>query len=304
MRVLIGYDGSVPSQAALHDLERAGLPPDTEAWVIACTDPWPHVLPPQTTLYETGDEYAGGPNEPVEHLKMQLAAAAEWLRGAFPTWRVRGSVRVDSPLIGLVTLAKEWNAQLLVAGSRGLSTMARLLMGSISEGLLWSAPCSVRIGRASERQGSAPVRILIGYDGSDGAESAVRAVAQRVWPSGSETTVVSVVDPEAHKAITSGSVADANGMPGLAHWLESAEAAAEMLRTAGLRAQAIVHGGAPKSALLEQAAEYAADCIFLGSHGRSRLGRLLLGSVATAITVRATCSVEVVRSQPPVAHIS
>ena len=46
---------------------------------------------------------------------------------------------------------------------------------------------------------------------------------------------------------------------------------------------------------LEEAERWGADCIFLGAKGHSRFERLLLGSVSTAVSARAHCSVEVVR---------
>jgi nucleotide-binding universal stress UspA family protein len=49
--------------------------------------------------------------------------------------------------------------------------------------------------------------------------------------------------------------------------------------------------------LLEEAEEWGADCIFVGSRGSHEpLAGLLLGSVSTAVVARAHCSVEVVRA--------
>lgn len=53
--------------------------------------------------------------------------------------------------------------------------------------------------------------------------------------------------------------------------------------------------GDPKVVLLEAAAEWSADCIFLGSRGLNRWERLLLGSVSHAVATRARCPVEVIR---------
>jgi nucleotide-binding universal stress UspA family protein len=53
--------------------------------------------------------------------------------------------------------------------------------------------------------------------------------------------------------------------------------------------------GDPKHVLVDEAAHWGADCIFIGSRGLSRWERLLLGSVSTAVATRAHCPVEVVR---------
>ena len=52
--------------------------------------------------------------------------------------------------------------------------------------------------------------------------------------------------------------------------------------------------GEPKVVLLEQAEEWGAKTIFLGARGLGATERFLLGSVSTAVAMRAPCSVEVV----------
>jgi nucleotide-binding universal stress UspA family protein len=148
-----------------------------------------------------------------------------------------------------------------------------------------------------------PVRIVIGVDGSLGAEAAVRAVASRQWPQGSEACVVNglwVIPPiseeeERHEHIAMQA----------AEWVarekpaaeERVEFAVEQLKAAGLVTTAIIKVEEPKRLLLSEAESRDADCIFVGARGLSRLKRLLLGSVSMAVVTRAHCSVEVVRAK-------
>ncbi|MDR3615838.1 MAG: universal stress protein [Candidatus Obscuribacterales bacterium] len=53
--------------------------------------------------------------------------------------------------------------------------------------------------------------------------------------------------------------------------------------------------GKASSSILSQAKEANADLIVMGSHGRKGLERLLLGSVALAVTAKADCSVAIVK---------
>ncbi len=69
------------------------------------------------------------------------------------------------------------------------------------------------------------------------------------------------------------------------------------LTTAGLRAVPEVRGGAARDAILAAAEEWHADLIVMGTHGRTGVDRLLLGSVSDAVVRRAACSVEVVRDR-------
>jgi nucleotide-binding universal stress UspA family protein len=55
--------------------------------------------------------------------------------------------------------------------------------------------------------------------------------------------------------------------------------------------------GIPHDAIVEEAQEWGADLIMLGSHGHGRVRRVILGSVAGAVVAKAPCSVQVVRAK-------
>ena len=55
--------------------------------------------------------------------------------------------------------------------------------------------------------------------------------------------------------------------------------------------------GIPKDAIVQEAAEWGADLIVMGSHGYGRFRRMVLGSVAGAVVAGAPCSVQVVRAK-------
>jgi nucleotide-binding universal stress UspA family protein len=71
---------------------------------------------------------------------------------------------------------------------------------------------------------------------------------------------------------------------------------AERLRSAGFAASASVQEGDARAVIVEEAAEWGADLIVMGSHGRRGLDRLVLGSVAEGVMRRAPCSVQIVRA--------
>jgi nucleotide-binding universal stress UspA family protein len=56
--------------------------------------------------------------------------------------------------------------------------------------------------------------------------------------------------------------------------------------------------GVPKDEILREAAAWGADRIVLGSHGRGRVDRFLLGSTAAGVAAEAPCSVHIARSSP------
>jgi nucleotide-binding universal stress UspA family protein len=75
--------------------------------------------------------------------------------------------------------------------------------------------------------------------------------------------------------------------------------AATRLQDAQFQATAFVVEGEAKHAILEMAAEWPADTIVIGSHGRTGLDRVLLGSVSAGVMRQATCSVQIVREPTP-----
>ena len=87
---------------------------------------------------------------------------------------------------------------------------------------------------------------------------------------------------------------------GRAH--DAATSAVSRLRGAGgveLIVTDAVPTGPVARAILDEAEEWGADLIVLGSHGRGFWGRVLLGSVSQAVALHARCSVEIVRRPEP-----
>jgi len=142
------------------------------------------------------------------------------------------------------------------------------------------------------------MRILLAIDGSAASESAVDEIAKRPWPTPSLLRIISVVAPNVpvvgdvltEAAIPLELSGDHDADPRLL-----ATRAAERLRRPGMPVEVVTRQGDPASTIVEEAAEWNADLIVLGSYGRTGLKVLLLGSVARAVVTHAPCSVEVVR---------
>jgi nucleotide-binding universal stress UspA family protein len=66
-------------------------------------------------------------------------------------------------------------------------------------------------------------------------------------------------------------------------------------RTTGLDVRAVLKTGAPASAIADTAAEEHADLIVIGTHGRTGLNRLVIGSVAERVVRSAPCPVLTVK---------
>lgn len=314
MKILIGYDGSECATAAAYDLRRAGLPADAEAVVMAIAD-----LPVEVPYawYGSQGEYAIAPPpvviqqararaaEAMEEARQHAAGGADLVASACPGWHVRAEAESGSPYWSLVRKAEQWGADLIVVGSHGRSMLGRLFLGSVSQVVLSHAPCSVRVGRCRDGKAStsgesrpppkAP-RLIVAVDGSEDSDAAVRAVAARTWPAGTEVRAVTVADLKLVSTLAWPGSRLESDVPDVASLIRGRAAlAAQALRGAGLAAEPVVLDGDPKHALLEEAERWGADCVFLGAKGHSALERFTLGSVSAAVAARAHCSVEVVR---------
>jgi nucleotide-binding universal stress UspA family protein len=149
------------------------------------------------------------------------------------------------------------------------------------------------------------MKILLAVDGSSCGLAAVRAIADRPWPAGSEIKIISVV--EVHLAPPPGSmlVPDSHYLKLLTGYQRVARDAvgnAETLLRASNASRKdpieisteIINGNA-KEVILDEAGNWGADLIVLGSHGYRAMKRLWLGSVSLAVAAHAHCSVEIVR---------
>jgi nucleotide-binding universal stress UspA family protein len=143
------------------------------------------------------------------------------------------------------------------------------------------------------------MKILLAIDGSEYSAAAVEAVAARPWPPGTMVRVLSAVErvvPPATEVWYDAGGSLEQAREELTKRADQLTAdVAEKVRAAGLTAETAVRDGDPRSAIVDEAEEWDADLIVVGSHGYTGLKRWLLGSVAQSVVSHAPCSVEVVR---------
>lgn len=313
MKIFIAYDGSEPADTAIDGLRRAGLPNDgVDALVMSVGEVW---LPPPTTDEELFPVHPPpGLKEAREHAELVMRTAQEAAeRGAkrvqqiFPQWRVMDEAHNGSPAFELLNRAEEWQADLIVVGSHGHTALSRFVLGSVSQKILTEAPTSVHIGRSNPGSGTSGERIVIGVDGSTGSLIAVRAAAKRNWTPGSELRILVADDalrgspiwlliPPVREFVDEVRAEERTQSERMA--LEAAKELRAGLNNQNITVSSVVETGDPKRVLVKHAEEFGADCIFTGATGfSSRLERLVLGSVSSAVAARAHCSVEVVRKR-------
>lgn len=300
MRVLVGYDGSVDADGALQDLRYAGLPAKAAVRVLTLAAPWEPLGPEGMIPVGFGEEYDEFRAQAGKEARALAEKAAASLRKHFPGWSVTAEGRIDQPVRGLLEAAGKWKPSLIVLGSHGRTALSRMLLGSVSQGVLHRSTGSVRITRPRTRSRRGPPRLLLGVDGSADSAAAVARVAAGAWPEGTQVHVLGVLGLPSKSDPGWGEfrvTLEAELNEARLDFLElKVSAAAEALARKGLQATPKIQTGDARKVLLEEAGAWGADCIFLGSRGLGALERFFLGSVSSAVASHAPCTVEVVRT--------
>lgn len=142
-------------------------------------------------------------------------------------------------------------------------------------------------------RGRAVRRVLLATDLSRASEGATRQAIDLAHDLGASLLIVSVIDPDAGTT-----------MGGRSERMDQRRAARELAaqevvvrgRQAGIAVSFLVWEGEPGPAIVEAAAAEEADLVVVGSHGRGRVGRFVLGSVSDHVIRNATAPVLVVRT--------
>jgi len=143
------------------------------------------------------------------------------------------------------------------------------------------------------------MKILLAIDESAHSLAAVSWVANAQWPAGSAVRLLSSVRSDLY---VTGELY-APGASELADLVQQETARSEKilreqggaLAARGLAVDTRVTQGDPRLCIVDEAKAWGADLVVVGSHGRTGLSKLFLGSVATHVVAQAPCNVLVVK---------
>lgn len=185
----------------------------------------------------------------------------------------------EHPQHEIVNTAAEIGADLIVMGRRGTRGLARSMVGHATAYVAGHAPCNVLVvPRAAEVWSK---RILLATDGSEHSSTAAEAALGVARQCGLPVTVVSATT----RSHSSERKAEAKA---------SVEREVAAMQAAGIQSTGVIAEGRPDDVVIETTAKEDADLIVVGSHGRTGLVRLVLGSISERIMGQAQCPVMVV----------
>ena len=203
-----------------------------------------------------------------------IKAAADKLRVSLKTVVPEGQL----PHAAIVTAAEKIRPDLIIMGRCGKTALARILMGNVTARVIGHSPVNVLVvprGAALAFQ-----RLLVASDGSTYSEAAWKLGLSMAKQAKSRLIGVAVA-PEEGDIIESQAI--------IRRMLTAASRARVPFK--GVNPQ----GVAPDTGIVQQAIKNEVDLIIVGSHGRTGLKKLLMGSVTERVIGQSPCPILVVK---------
>lgn len=310
MRILVALDDSECSQMALDHILNRECPDKSAFKLVHICEPFNPIQDPFTPTTQW--------SAMVDQENSRRRARAESMLQAAVTRVLRKDRNLevtthladgDVPDECIINIAGEWAADLVVLGSHGRRGLNRLLLGSVAYSVLSQAPCSIEIVKPAKRKSiSQTYNVLVCLDDSKYSDAAYRSVISRPWTEETAFKIVTVINSgmsycadDANPAVTLRLLEEAEQEAARAK-IQLRAKAAQMQEDLARNVEVDVLNGDPRQCILQVVEEWPADLVVLGSHGRTGFSRLFLGSVSQAISIQASCSVEVIKM--PVSNAS
>jgi len=212
--------------------------------------------------------------------------------------RVATHCLVGSPALAIVEHAEARHSDLIVIGASGKARLSKYILGGVAAKTIRHAPCPV-LCVPNDEDIRAVETILVGTDFSECSLHAL-SVAKGLAANTGAKIIVAYATPTAWSLPPGLSVGLGEGT----NWLELLQREAreqldqfvDAARVRGIEADdKVLLMGSPAQALLQYAKKHAIDLIALGTHGRSSVARLMLGSVTETVVHNADVPVLTVR---------
>ena len=295
MRILLATDGSEYSETAARYVNRMGLGPDTEVFVLHVLKDYllPDDIDPARDFRKAGRR---GAEALVFEFKAMLTPAG---------YKVHALVREGEPWQEILEGAQDVGADLIVMGHKGLSGINRFLIGGIAHKVARYGAFSTLIVRELpilER----PMRILYCTDGSYSARHARDLLRGLPFREDTEVYILSVVDmdisslPEKYYPDEEVSLMMAELREHNRKQAEKAVAEdAALLKVSFRDVREHVVFGVPDAEIVMAAEGLQADLVVMGSKGTRGIKGILLGSASHRVLKHADCSVLIAKLRQP-----
>ena len=277
-KILVAYDGSATARNAL--AVAGHLAKEDKSWIKVLS-----VLP----KYAGELELIGISNikETIEGPGKKLLAEAQKIADHEDV-HILTNMTQGEPYDKIVHVADDENCDLIVMGRRGTHQLERELMGSVTARVIGYTLKDVLV--VPEGTKLTRKNILLATDGSPSCETAVDRAIELAKDQSANLTAVSVVyTNDEYISLAPGVVGDLIGKA-----KEKLATIKQKGKEAGVEINTVIKEGEAYEAINTLAQNSNVDLIVMGSHGKKRLQRLLMGSVTERTIGYAACPVLVV----------
>lgn len=272
--ILVGVDGSVTSDAAIRFATREAVLREAPLTLM-------HVLSPipQWGAPSMHPEVSAAWEDNARHIVEQARKSTVATSAESALLDVRTEIAYSTAATAAsVLIGASSQAQMIVVGCRGMGTVGRLVLGSVSSALVQHARCPVAVIHDDDGLVSDKAPVLVGVDGSLASEAAValafdeasrrrvRLVALHAW---SDVGVFPILGMDWRDYETRGAQLLAKSLAG------------GQARFPDVQVQRRLVCDKPAHWLIEESQQ--AQLVVVGSHGRGRLPGIRLGSVSSAL---------------------
>ena len=221
------------------------------------------------------DRYQEQAQEDVRHVENQWAQPD----------RFQGDVRNGPPAAVIDEYITDEGIDLVAMGTHGRTGLKRFVLGSVTEHVLRTPPVPILATRAGgDDPPTLPYRdILVPTDGSDCANAAVDHALSIARACDATVHAINVIDTEIYPIGPGGQLPVDVSEPLKQSGQAAVEAVADRADSAGVTVDTALVNGRPSDTIRTYATEHSIDLIVMGTHGRSGLDRMLLGSTTERV---------------------
>ncbi|MFQ5786950.1 MAG: universal stress protein [Thermodesulfobacteriota bacterium] len=208
-------------------------------------------------------------------------------------------VRFGKPFLEIIKVAKEEKVDFLAIGTHGRAGMDRVILGSVAERIVRKARCPVMVIRGRKYVGFK--RIIVPIDLSDCSRIALEYAVATARAHKSKLTILHVYE----EAFIEPYVNAANSEEEADEIIKEIERVNEIkydefLKTvdlSGVEYEKLLKKGIPETDIVEIAKEQQANLIVMGTHGRSGIKHVLIGSTAEEVVRAVHCDIIIVKPE-------
>jgi len=305
MRMLLAIDQSKDSKFAINLLRKIKWPAGSTLIMLHVTTKDDEMTVASSSRLHKKKKDDSGESPLLVHSELHRLEK----QFAGETLQVHSMLVSGVPGQEILSVIQKNKIDMAVLGSRGLSRISGLLLGSVSEWVLNDASCSVLIGRPTARKAksSSSLNLVLATDGSRDAWRAVDVLKSFEFSVDTTVTLLHVIKKQIYET---GQVVGSSGksrteFAKLAKDLCGDRGSAgvrllkdtrDALSSTTLKIQERIALGHEAQEILKAARLHKAYLVIVGSKGLTGLRRFLMGSVANTVSHHAPCSVLVVRS--------